>query len=62
VLGNSLEALQELRRDAAAMGADAVVFARLTKLNSSDARTGLCGLAIRLTPGGAAPPTAAAGR
>jgi hypothetical protein len=48
--GNALEAADVMRREAAAMGADAVIHVRLTKMHGFILSTGISGVAVRTMP------------
>jgi hypothetical protein len=48
--GNALEAADVMRREAAAMGADAVIHVRLTKMHGFILSTGISGVAVRTVP------------
>jgi hypothetical protein len=50
VIGNGDDVAAEAKRAVAAIGADAVVRVRLTKLHGFAARTGLTGIAVRMAP------------
>jgi hypothetical protein len=49
-LGGTEQAAAMLKSDAARIGADAVIRLRLTKMMGYGSRTGLSGIAVRLTP------------
>jgi len=50
VVGDANAALEELKKTAAAIGADAVLHLRLTKITGFTNRTGLQGMAVRTKP------------
>lgn len=48
VIGDADAAVKHLKKKAAEMGADAIINAKLTKVNSSASRTGISGVAVKL--------------
>jgi hypothetical protein len=50
VIGDGDDAAAEARRVFGELGADAIIHVRLTKLTGYVLRTGLSGLAVRMTP------------